>query len=92
MIANTHIPPRYWLYGRLASLTTGTVVITDTSDLGQDIGLDSLDMVELVMAAERFYNIQIPDEDAEKLMIVGDCITYLTNIVAPILTFDLTYE
>ena len=42
-----------------------------------DLGADSLDTVELVMAFEDAFEIEIPDEDAEKLLRVGDAIDYL---------------
>jgi acyl carrier protein len=42
-----------------------------------DLGADSLDTVELVMEFEKAFNIQIPDEDAEKISSVGDAIKYL---------------
>jgi acyl carrier protein len=44
-----------------------------------DLGADSLDTVELVMAFEEKFDIEIPDEDAEKMRTVGDAITYLTG-------------
>lgn len=42
-----------------------------------DLGADSLDIVELVMSIEESFDIEIPDEDAEKLQTIGDAITYL---------------
>jgi len=42
-----------------------------------DLGADSLDTVELVMALEEEFNIEIPDEDAEKITTVGDSIKYI---------------
>jgi acyl carrier protein len=42
-----------------------------------DLGADSLDIVELVMALEDVYGIEIPDEDAEKIATVGDAIKYI---------------
>ena len=42
-----------------------------------DLGADSLDIVELVMALEDEYGIEIPDEDAEKIETVGDAIRYI---------------
>jgi acyl carrier protein len=42
-----------------------------------DLGADSLDIVELVMALEDEYGIEIPDEDAEKIVTVGDAIRYI---------------
>lgn len=44
-----------------------------------DLGADSLDIVELVMEFEKEFNIDIPDEDAEKLRTVGDAIGYLNG-------------
>jgi acyl carrier protein len=43
----------------------------------EDLGADSLDTVELVMAFEKEFDIDIPDEEAEKLRTVGDAINYL---------------
>ena len=42
-----------------------------------DLGADSLDTVELIMALEEEFNVEIPDEDAEKMSTVGDAITYI---------------
>ena len=42
-----------------------------------DLGADSLDCIELVMALEEEFSIEIPDEDAEKLLTVGDVIAYV---------------
>jgi acyl carrier protein len=44
-----------------------------------DLGADSLDTVELVMAFEEKFDIEIPDEDAEKMRTVGDAIEYLNS-------------
>ncbi len=44
-----------------------------------DLGADSLDTVELVMAFEEEFNIEIPDEDAEKILKVQDAITYVED-------------
>ncbi|MGH7506110.1 MAG: acyl carrier protein [Longimicrobiales bacterium] len=51
-------------------------VTTDASFV-EDLGADSLDTVELVMAFEEEFGIEIPDEDAENLQTVGDAIRYL---------------
>ena len=42
-----------------------------------DLGADSLDTVELVMAFEEAFDLEIPDEDAEKMVTVGDAVKYL---------------
>lgn len=42
-----------------------------------DLGADSLDIVELVMSFEEEFDLEIPDEDAEKIRTIGDAITYL---------------
>ena len=44
-----------------------------------DLGADSLDLVELVMALEDEYGIEIPDEDAEKIVTVGDAMKYIQD-------------
>jgi acyl carrier protein len=48
----------------------------------EDLGADSLDIVELVMEFEKEFNIDIPDEDAEKLRTVGDAMGYLQQKVS----------
>ncbi|HLC41104.1 MAG TPA: acyl carrier protein [Methylomirabilota bacterium] len=47
----------------------------------EDLGADSLDTVELVMAIEEEFDIEIPDEDAEKITTVGDASQYIKNLV-----------
>jgi acyl carrier protein len=42
-----------------------------------DLGADSLDLVEMVMAMEEAFDIEIPDDDAEKLQTIGDAVAYL---------------
>ena len=51
--------------------------LTDGASFMEDLGADSLDTVELVMAFEKEFDIDIPDEDAEKLRTVGDAMNYL---------------
>jgi acyl carrier protein len=51
--------------------------ITPQASFTNDLGADSLDTVELVMEFEKAFNIQIPDEDAEKIATVGDAVKYL---------------
>ena len=51
--------------------------LTDSASFMEDLGADSLDTVELVMAFEKEFDIDIPDEEAEKLRTVGDALNYL---------------
>ena len=51
--------------------------LTTEASFMEDLGADSLDTVELVMAFEKEFDIDIPDEDAEKLRTVGDALKYL---------------
>ncbi len=51
--------------------------VTPTASFVDDLGADSLDTVELIMALEEEFNIEIPDEDAEKMKTVGDAIKYI---------------
>ena len=51
--------------------------VTDSASFIDDLGADSLDTVELVMALEEKFGIEIPDEDAEKMSTVSEAITYL---------------
>ena len=51
-------------------------VVADASFM-EDLGADSLDTVELVMAFEKEFDVDIPDEEAEKLRTVGDALKYL---------------
>lgn len=56
--------------------------MTDEASFIEDLGADSLDIVELVMEFEKEFNIDIPDEDAEKLRTVGDALKYLNEKVS----------
>jgi len=56
--------------------------LTPEASFIEDLGADSLDIVELVMEFEKEFNIDIPDEDAEKLRTVGDAIGYLNQKMA----------
>ncbi|WP_407919988.1 acyl carrier protein [Gloeobacter violaceus] len=51
--------------------------VTSESSFANDLGADSLDQVELVMALEQEFETEIPDEDAEKITTVGDAVTYV---------------
>jgi len=51
--------------------------LTNEASFMEDLGADSLDTVELVMAFEKEFDLDIPDEEAEKLRTVGDALNYL---------------
>lgn len=52
-------------------------IVTESSSFKEDLGADSLDLFELVMALEDEYSVEIPSEDLEKLATVGDVVEYL---------------
>lgn len=56
----------------------GSAIKTEVSFLN-DLGADSLDIVELVMAFEEKFNLEISDEDAEKILTVGDAVDYISS-------------
>lgn len=51
--------------------------VTMEASFIDDLGADSLDIVELIMALEEEFDLQIPDEDAEKISTVGDAVNYV---------------
>lgn len=51
--------------------------IVPTASFTDDLGADSLDLVELIMSLEEEFGVEIPDEDAEKILKVGDALEYL---------------
>jgi acyl carrier protein len=53
--------------------------ITPQANVVDDLGADSLDVVELIMALEEEFNLEIPDEEAEKIKNVQDIITYMES-------------
>ena len=53
--------------------------VTSTASFVDDLGADSLDTVELVMALEEEFGIEIPDEDAEKMTTVGEAVKYISE-------------
>ena len=72
----------------IAKKVTGIIVdklgveeaeVTHEASFANDLGADSLDTVELIMEFEKEFNISIPDEHAEKIVTVGDAVTYLTD-------------
>ena len=56
--------------------------ITMEASFIDDLGADSLDIVELIMALEEEFDIEIPDSDAEKVVSVGDVVDYIKDHVA----------
>ncbi|KAF0144578.1 MAG: acyl carrier protein [Thermodesulfovibrionales bacterium] len=60
-------------------LGVNSAEVTPEASFVEDLGADSLDTVELVMAFEEAFNIEIPDEDAEKITKVKDAIAYINS-------------
>ncbi|MCP3169118.1 MULTISPECIES: acyl carrier protein [Myxococcus] len=60
-------------------LGVGEDEIKPESSFIEDLGADSLDIVELVMAMEEEFEVEIPDEEAENIKTVGDAINYITT-------------
>ncbi len=54
--------------------------INEKSRIIEDLGADSLDMIEMLMALEEEFGITVPDEDAEKLKTVGDIAKYIDSV------------
>ena len=54
--------------------------VTENASFIEDLGADSLDTVELVMAFEEEFGVEVPDEDAEKLQSVGDVVKYIEEL------------
>lgn len=53
--------------------------VTEDASFVDDLGADSLDTVELVMALEEEFGMEIPDEEAEKIVTVGDAVKYIES-------------
>ena len=58
--------------------------VVETAAYIDDLGADSLDIVELIMAFEEEFNIEIPDDVAEKIKTVGDTVNYIDDELNPI--------
>ena len=53
--------------------------ITPSARFTDDLNADSLDLVEMIMSLEEEFGVEIPDEDAEKILTVGDAISYIDS-------------
>ncbi len=62
-----------------AQLTVDVADITEKSSFKDDLGIDSLDLFELIMAFEEEYGIEIPAEELEEIKTVGDMMAYLQS-------------
>jgi len=60
-------------------LSVNAEQVTPQAKFIEDLGADSLDVVELVMAFEEQFSVEVPDEDAEKLQTVGDVVKYIED-------------
>ncbi|MEZ0536355.1 acyl carrier protein [Caldicellulosiruptoraceae bacterium PP1] len=54
--------------------------ITENSSFIKDLGADSLDLVELIMQFEEEFDLEIPDEEVEKIKTVGDAVRYIDSV------------
>ena len=61
------------------SLGVDAGTITEETSFKEDLGADSLDLFELVMALEEEYDVEIPTEDLEQIATVGDVISYIES-------------
>ena len=62
-------------------LAVSKETVTRSTSFVEDIGADSLDIVELVMELEEEFDIQIPDDQAEKIKTVGEAVDYIDNAI-----------
>ena len=60
-------------------LVVDATEVSDEASFTNDLGADSLDTVELIMEFEKEFNIQIPDDEAEKIQTVGEAIKYIES-------------
>ncbi len=75
------------IFEKVKEIIVGQLGVTDTSvtmeaSFIDDLGADSLDIVELIMALEEEFDTEIPDSDAEKIVTVGDVVDYIKDHVA----------
>ena len=79
---HTELTDRALVVAESFGLGVDEAQITSAASFTNDLGADSLDTVELVMEFEKAFNVQIPDEDAEKISTVGDAVNYLTSKIS----------
>ncbi|WP_104747631.1 acyl carrier protein [Helicobacter cetorum] len=60
-------------------LNVDVAQVTEEAEFVKDLGADSLDVVELIMALEEKFGIEIPDEEAEKIVNVGDVVKFIED-------------
>ena len=65
----------------IEQLQVSETTVTEEASFIDDLGADSLDLVELIMALEEEFGIEIPDADAEKVVTVGDVVNYIKENV-----------
>lgn len=75
------------IFEKIKEIIVEQLGVTDTSvtmeaSFIDDLGADSLDIVELIMALEEEFDTEIPDADAEKIVTVGDVVDYIKDHVA----------
>ena len=63
----------------MEQLSVGESMVTMDTSLMKDLEADSLDAVEIIMALEEEFGIEIPDEEAEKFQLVGDLVRYVED-------------
>ncbi len=61
----------------MEQLSVGESMVTMDTNMMKDLEADSLDAVEIIMAIEEEFDIEIPDEEAEKFQLVGDLVRYV---------------
>ena len=61
----------------IEQLSVGESMVTMDTNMMKDLEADSLDAVEIIMAIEEDFDIEIPDEEAEKFQLVGDLVKYV---------------
>ena len=66
----------------IEQLGVAETAVTMEASFIDDLGADSLDIVELIMALEERFDTEIPDEDAEKIVTIGDVVDYIKDHVA----------